>query len=132
MDLERTFYGSYRLVDQGALHKLIHGTTVHGTQFQDERRGLPTAYYAQAGAAGQLMQLTDHTRVGIVGLGAGGIATYGQDGEHFTFFEIDPAIEDIARNPEYFTYLADSSADVDVAVGDGRLRLGSSPTASST
>ena len=128
MDLTRTFYGSYRLVDEGGRHTLVHGTTVHGTQFQDEaRRALPTAYYAQAGPLGQAMSIVEHHRVGIVGLGAGGIAAYGRSGDHFTFFEIDPAIERIAENPDYFTYLDDSLAEVDVVVGDGRLKLAEQP-----
>ncbi len=40
-----------------------------------------------------------------------------------TFFEIDQASADIARDPELFTYLTDSAAQVDVVLGDGRLSL---------
>lgn len=129
LHLERTFYGSYRVVDEGGIHTLIHGTTVHGTQFQDEaRRSTPTAYYSESGPLGQAMAVTDHSRVGIVGLGAGAIATYGRAGDQFTFFEIDPAIKAVAEDRDYFTYLADSAADVDVVVGDGRLKLAEQPS----
>ncbi len=61
--------------------------------------------------------------VGILGLGAGGIATYAEPGERFTFYEIDPAVERIARNPEYFTYLSDCRGKIQVILGDARLKL---------
>ncbi|WP_416953109.1 spermidine synthase [Nocardioides sp. T5] len=125
--LERTFYGSYRLVDADGQHRLIHGTTVHGTQFKDARRTEPTAYYAEAGPLGGIMGTLDHQRTAVVGLGAGAIATYGRRGDHFTFFEIDPVIEDLATNPDYFSYLPNSAAEVDVVVGDGRLKLAEQP-----
>jgi SAM-dependent methyltransferase len=129
MDLERTFYGSYRLVDELGAHKLIHGTTVHGTQFQDQRRGEPTAYYAEGGPLGAVMREAEHSRMAVIGLGAGAIATYGERGHHYTFFEIDPAIRAIAEDEDYFSYLVDSAAEVDVVVGDGRLKLAEQPAA---
>ncbi len=61
--------------------------------------------------------------IGAVGLGAGAIAAYGRPGDRFEFIEIDPVVVEIARDPSLFTYLADSAAEVDVAVGDGRLLL---------
>ncbi len=128
MGLERTFYGSYRILEDGDRHVLVHGTTVHGTQFLDTaRRDSPTGYYARSGPLGDVMGVAQHERVAVIGLGAGSIATYGAAGQHFTFFEIDPAIRDIAQDPDYFTLLADSAADVDVTVGDGRLRIGDEP-----
>lgn len=128
IDLQRTFYGSYRVVDESGVHKLIHGTTVHGIQFQDDaRRGRPTAYYAADGPLGAVMQTVDHTRMAVVGLGAGAIGAYGTAGDHYTFFEIDPAVETIAEHQGWFTFLEDSDADADVVVGDGRLKLAEQP-----
>lgn len=131
MAMTRTFYGSYRLVDQDGSHQLIHGTTVHGTQLQDDRRDVPTAYYAEDGplgdALGEVTAGASAQRVGVVGLGAGAIAAYGRAGDRYTFFEIDPTIRDIAEDPDYFTYVADSAAEVDVVVGDGRLRMAEQP-----
>lgn len=126
--LERTFYGSYRVLEAEGRHILVHGTTVHGTQLQDEaRRDVPTGYYARSGPLGSVMASASHHRVGIIGLGGGAIAPYGDPGDQFTFFEIDPAVRDIAENPEYFTFLADSPADIDVKIGDGRLMLAHEP-----
>jgi hypothetical protein len=69
-------------------------------------------------------------RVGIIGLGVGALASYGETGQEFTFFEIDPAVERIARDPRYFTYLADAEArgvQVRSVLGDARLSLRHEP-----
>ena len=68
--------------------------------------------------------------VAVVGLGAGTVAAYGEPGQAMTFFEINPAVVSVARDPSLFTYLTDSSADVSVVTGDGRLGLESVPEAS--
>jgi hypothetical protein len=70
------------------------------------------------------------SQVAIIGLGAGTIACYGNPGQHLTFFEIDPAVERIARESRYFTFLSDCSARVDVVLGDARLSLAQGPSAS--
>jgi hypothetical protein len=66
--------------------------------------------------------------VGIVGLGTDALAAYGEPGETVVFYEIDPAVAMVARDPELFTYVADSRADVKVVLGDGRLRLSEEPS----
>jgi spermidine synthase len=65
--------------------------------------------------------------VGLVGLGTGAMAAYGAPGRVFTFFEIDPAVVRIAEDPAMFTYLADSEAEVEMRLGDGRLSLAAEP-----
>src|SRR6185437_9470115 len=67
--------------------------------------------------------------VGVIGLGAGGLAAYGRPGERWTFFELDPEVERIARDPRFFTYITDSRASIRVVLGDGRLSLGHEPDA---
>lgn len=123
---ERTFFGVYRVTDAPGEHALVHGTTMHGIQYTDpELRRAPAMYYHRAGPIGEVFaaRATELDRVAVVGLGVGTLATYGLPGQQFTFYEIDPAVVAIARNPELFTYLADSPADVEVIVGDGRLGL---------
>jgi len=61
--------------------------------------------------------------IGIVGLGAGGLAAYGEPGDALTYFEIDPVVVRVAQDPAYFTYLRDTPSPPDVVVGDGRLEL---------
>lgn len=127
---ERNFFGVLRVRYLANYHALMlqHGSTNHGMQFVDrERRHEPLTYYHRTGPLGQVFQALGEKgrikEVGITGLGTGAIASYGQPGQHFTFFEIDPAVEQIARNPDYFTYLSQSKAKVDVVIGDARLTL---------
>jgi spermidine synthase len=47
-----------------------------------------------------------------------------------TFYEIDPLIEQIARDPNLFTYLRDCPGDFDVVIGDGRLSIANAEDAS--
>jgi hypothetical protein len=44
-----------------------------------------------------------------------------------TFYEIDPAVATIASDPDLFTFLRDSRAEVDIVVGDGRLTIADAP-----
>jgi spermidine synthase len=67
--------------------------------------------------------------VAITGLGVGTLAAYASVGEHWTFFEIDSAVLDIARDRNLFSYLADSRATIDYVLGDARLTLASAPDA---
>jgi spermidine synthase len=63
-------------------------------------------------------------KVAIVGLGTGATAVYAQPKEQWTFYEINPAVVDIARNRQYFTYLTQcNSVPMDVVLGDARLRI---------
>jgi hypothetical protein len=66
-------------------------------------------------------------RVGVIGLGVGSLAAYGAKGQEYTFFEIDPAVEDIARNSTYFHYLDDCRAKWQVITGDARLTIARQP-----
>lgn len=124
---ERTFFGVYRIKQDAQMTVLTHGTTLHGLQWRDERRGTPMSYYHPEGPIGRVFEayqprgLCD--RVGIVGLGSGALAAYGRSEDWFTFHEIDPLVEHLAADPRYFTYLTDTKARWNVVIGDGRLTL---------
>jgi len=95
--------------------------------------GRPFGYYTRSGPLGQAIAVLPPAlldRVAVVGLGAGTIAAYAKPGQHWTFYEINPADEAIARDPRYFTYLGDSPATVDVVLGDGRFSLAATPDGS--
>jgi hypothetical protein len=66
-------------------------------------------------------------RVGIIGLGTGSLACHGRPGHQFTFYEIDPAVLRIARDPRYFTYLTVCPPEIQVVLGDARQSLASAP-----
>ncbi|MGA7270859.1 MAG: hypothetical protein WB239_07285, partial [Acidimicrobiia bacterium] len=126
---ERTFFGVYRVHEDGQLHTLMNGTTSHGTQrFEDGVGDLePLGYYHPDGPVGDVMRTMQASHssldVGVVGLGVGSTAGYGRTGDRFTFYEIDQAVETVAEDTRYFTYLTGSPADVAVVIGDGRLQL---------
>ena len=127
--VERNFFGIHRvsLDPTGRYHWLMNGNTLHGIQNVDRRwRDEPLSYFTKSGPFGQAFVAVDAAlkkRVGVIGLGAGSLAGYGQPGERWTFYEIDPAVEKIARDPRYFTFLQDCPADVAVVLGDARLSL---------
>ena len=126
----RTFYGERRVVEDGAgRHGLLSGTTIQGIQHyrQLDRRDEPIGYYHRGGPLADVVEAvqaaTPAARIQVVGLGVGALAAYGRATDAMTFYEIDPAVVTIARDPRLFTYLADSAASIDVVVGDGRLGL---------
>lgn len=127
---ERNFFGINRvkLIEGGSKTALIHGTTMHGTEFTAlSLRREPLAYYARSGPAGQLMALGGFRNdVAAIGLGTGALACYRKSGERWTFFEIDAAVEKIARDTRYFHYLSDCGVPK-IILGDGRLSLKERP-----
>lgn len=126
---DRSFFGAYEVQRTSErANFLIHGTTIHGAQFLDSARRLtPVTYYHPRGPVGQLMsklqERLPEKRVGVVGLGAGSLLCYSKPGEEWTFFEIDPLVERISRNPKYFTFLRDCAVKPRVVIGDARLTL---------
>jgi len=64
-------------------------------------------------------------RVGVLGLGAGSILSFGRKGDVFRFYEINPQVVDLARSE--FTFLDDSPAKSEIVLGDGRLSLEREP-----
>ncbi len=107
--------------------RLCHGTTDHGMQFRDEtKRQLPVSYYAPSSGIGLAVQHCPQQgprRIGVVGLGAGTIAAWGRPGAQdvIRFYEINEQVRQLAN--EYFTYLKDSHAIVEIKMGDARLSL---------
>jgi SAM-dependent methyltransferase len=133
--IHRNFYGIKKVTQwsEGRYHTLTHGDTSHGIQrMQPEYRSIPLAYYYRESPLGDVWLTLESVpgylqRAAVLGLGIGTIAAYGQPGQEIHFFELDPAMEEIAREPSYFTYLADSRAQTRVLIGDARLRLLEAP-----
>jgi spermidine synthase len=127
----RSFYGTLRVTDEetedaGRYRTLIHGTIQHGTQFMasEELRRLPTTYYSHDSGVGLALDNCCKgrpRRVADIGLGTGTLAAYGEPGDVFRFYEIDPRVEVIAKN--VFTYLRESRAKIQIAHGDARLSM---------
>jgi hypothetical protein len=66
-------------------------------------------------------------RVAVVGLGAGSLACHRRGQEDWTFFEIDPDVVRIARDPRFFSFLSSCAPGIPVVLGDARLTLAASP-----
>jgi hypothetical protein len=124
----RNFYGAHRvdLYEDATnpnehIRVLVHGGITHGLQFrQAPHSRWPTTYYGESSGIGRIFQILPHPwRVGAVGLGIGSIVTYGTPEDTFYFYEIDPAIWDVALRD--FSYLKDASATVELVLGDARL-----------
>jgi hypothetical protein len=126
----RTFFGVYRVRvdDVHGYRYIFHGTTLHGMQSLDPlRRHEPLSYFHRTGPAGQalgaLPSASTTSDVAVIGLGVGTLASYRTPSQHWTFYEIDPLVERIARNASYFTYLQDCGDGCTVVTGDGRISL---------
>jgi hypothetical protein len=129
---DRSFFGVYRVSgDPGtdnAYHALVVGDTNHGAQLLGPQPPTPIAYHDPSGPFGQLFELlpsetTDESPVAVLGLGAGVMSCYAEPGQRWTYYEIDPLVESIARNENLFTYLRDCPGQYDVVLGDARLKL---------
>ncbi len=128
----RNFYGALQVSDAGAgesaVRTLYNGKTLHGVEFlAADRSRLPTAYYGPESGAGRVLLARGNSgrRVAMVGLGAGTLAAYGRPGDVFRFYEINPAVIEVASR--YFHFLSTSEARTEVVEGDGRLALEREP-----
>jgi SAM-dependent methyltransferase len=144
----RNFYGALRVIDAGnfgvatiagvpalsphdpyAYRTLMNGSIDHGSQFLSiDRHREATTYYSEKSGIGIALKAASRRgplHVGVIGLGAGTIASYANSGDRYTFYEINPNVIEIANSE--FTYLPDArsrGADVDIVLGDARLSLG--------
>ena len=131
----RNFYGVLRVQDSGdkdfdRRRTLIHGTIMHGKQFlHPDLSSEPTSYYTRSSGIGRVIEAMHPRqapiRVGVIGLGAGTLATYGAKGDVYRFYDINPGVVAIAQRD--FTYLANSDATIELALGDARLSLEREP-----
>ena len=137
IETARSFFGVHKVaeINGGTARVLYHGTTIHGAQRLRNDDGTPvsgplspqTYYYpggpfAEAiGAARAAHGSLDH--VAVVGLGTGSLACHRKGREHWTFFEIDPEVIRIARDPRRFEFLSKCAPDTPVVAGDARLTL---------
>jgi len=131
---ERSFFGVMRVANApdprlgGDVHVLMHGTTLHGAQARDDRFDcVPTLYYAAATPIGQAATMVGRrgpARIGVVGQGSGAMATYKRTEDTMTFFEIDPMVDRLSRDPRWFSYISDcASGPINTVLGDARLTL---------
>jgi len=126
----RTFFGVYRVNEdtKHRYHGLAHGTTLHGLQaLAPDRRSEALTYFHATGPFGQawraLPRASSGSNIAVVGLGVGTLANYAGPAQRWTFFEIDPAIESIARTSSYFSFMDQCGDRCHVVIGDARISL---------
>jgi MFS family permease len=133
--IQRNFFGVVHVRQrtlepvQQKVNVLVHGTTIHGYQFLDsDLRDSPTSYYSRDSGIGLLLlnhpRYGSSLRVGVLGLGIGTLAAYGQPEDYYRFYEINPAVIDLANGQGgYFSFIEDSQSSIDIIPGDARLSL---------
>lgn len=135
----RDFFGTLRVMEMARDDEeehafwLLHGRIVHGFQYAAPNyRGIPTSYFSEGSGISlairhhpkRMATPTAPLRVGVLGLGIGTIAAHCREGDSLRFYEISPAVVRVATvETEYFTYIKDSAARVEVALGDARVAL---------
>ena len=132
---ERNFFGtlSVRNDTAGATRVLYHGNTIHGRQYIDPQfHREPLSYFHREGPLGLIFDAFNGNatspNVAVVGLGTGSMICYSFAGQHWTFYEINPAVVHVAQTPAYFTYLQKcAAATTDIVLGDARLQLQNAP-----
>ncbi|MFM1990015.1 MAG: hypothetical protein RJA99_2972 [Pseudomonadota bacterium] len=131
LELSRNFYGTLRVTgsadgdtSRDASRRLLHGVILHGEQYMaPDRRAEATTYYGPSSGVGRTIEAARRPsmRVGVIGLGVGTLATYGREGDTYRLYELNPVVLDVAK--ARFTYLSDSRATLEPALGDARLVL---------
>jgi hypothetical protein len=138
LDSARNFYGALRVIRAQAagrppqpMKQLAHGYITHGLQFTDPVLSRqPCSYYSTNSGFGLAMRFHPRRlqgkgmRSGVLGLGAGTIATYAGAQDSVRFYEINPAVIRFAAGPEaHFTYLQDCPGETSIVQADARLAL---------
>jgi spermidine synthase len=130
VSMTRNFYGVLRVAELAAntehrAYVLFNGEINHGLQLADPLQStIPTSYYNEAGGAGVTFNnfpRQTNRAVGLVGLGTGTMAAYGNTGDTFVFYEINPEVRRLAQTG--FSFLKNSAAHIEIVPGDARLTL---------
>jgi spermidine synthase len=131
----RNFYGSLLVLDSGsgsdAVRSLFNGRTLHGLEYLTPARSAEAiGFYGPESGVGRVLASasTPNRRIAIIGLGTGALAAYGRPGDFFRFYEINPAVAEVAARD--FHYLRNSPAATEVVIADGRLAVEGEPAAS--
>ena len=129
--MERDFYGVVRTADHRdpvPYRSMYHGAIMHGGQLLgDSFRNTPADYFSPGSGYGRVfaslheLEPKRKLSVGVIGLGAGVIASWMKPGDRLVFYEISPRVVDVAHRE--FTFLRDTAAKTEVVLGDGRLSL---------
>jgi hypothetical protein len=138
----RNFFGVVQVLEQGERDKpeehrftLKHGAIAHGVQYTElPRRLMPMTYFTPDSGLGlavaeqrrlrEAVGLEPGLNLGVLGLGVGSTAALAKEEDSVRFYEINPKIISLAQGEGgYFSYLADSAAQLEIIEGDARISL---------
>jgi hypothetical protein len=139
-DFVRSFFGVHKITEtsDGQFRTLMHGTTEHGAERIRDAEGkpvtgrpVPLTYYHFGSPIAQgikgVRERKKELRIAVIGLGTGSIACLTEPGDALTYYEIDPEVVRIAKDPNRFTFLTQCAPDASIVVGDARLTLADAP-----
>lgn|GEM_PF-24687 len=137
----RGFFGALKIeraVEHRSMNviKLLHGTTLHGMQPEDQDRlFIPMTYYSWTGPIGHVMENYNvfnkegrFPPIAVIGLGTGTLSVYGHSNQVIDFYDIDPLVKSISFDPNaIFKYTEFArqvrGSDVHLYLGDARVML---------
>jgi hypothetical protein len=136
----RSFFAVHKVYDTpNGYRVLANGTTIHGAERIFDEDGKPLSgrpelhmYYYDGSAMAQVMDMVRARTTGpihyaVIGLGAGSLVCRAKPADTVHYYEIDPAIVRIARDPNLFHFLSECRPDVPIILGDARLTLADTP-----
>ncbi len=137
----RSFFGVLKIMEAagGDFRVLLHGTTIHGAERtadiendSPERKPEPLTYYHANSALVRALDAArsrkgEPMRVAVVGLGTGSLACYAEPNDAWSFYEIDPAVLQISRKENRFTFVSRCTPEAPIILGDARLKLAEAP-----
>jgi spermidine synthase len=134
LETDRSFFGVSRVtrVDVagiGPVRLMEHGTTLHGAQAESgPYRCQGLAYYGPltpiSQAFDKVLARGPGRRIGVIGMGAGAVATRTRPGDTMRYFEIDPVVSRLANDPGKFSFIHGcAKGQVDYVMGDARLTV---------
>jgi SAM-dependent methyltransferase len=140
----RNFFGVLNVSESqdGAYRVLWHGTTAQGAQRLLDYNGKPLTgrpeIISEFYPGGGISQVFDAVRArvagpmnfAVVGLGTGTLACQVKPGDTLTYYEIDPDIARIARDPKLFSFYSECAPQTKIVIGDARLTLSDAPDGS--
>ncbi|MFA5260871.1 MAG: fused MFS/spermidine synthase, partial [Candidatus Omnitrophota bacterium] len=120
----RNYYGLSRIYDKPSGHRFfLHGSTIHGVRYLDNRSRVPLAYYASDSPVGRVLQSPEFRfdDIANLGLGVGSVMSYFQTGQRVDSYELDPEIIRLAQT--YFSFLSGTGVQIRHISGDARIEL---------
>lgn len=120
----RNYYGIWEVKDLKGARLLIHGTTMHGMQFTEEKLRLePSCMFSRTSPVGEVLSSDkfNFRDIAVIGLGAGTLAVYTRPDQTLDYYELDPDVYTIAK--KYFSYLDGAKGKVNFIFGDARQTL---------